>query len=92
MSILFFIVAMDCPLFNVINGKTLGMNTQKGSSVQVKCNVGFKLNNENYQFRTCLNTGHWSGPGGNMAKVECLSRFLQIIVFFSRHKCLVVWA
>lgn len=66
---------MDCPIFNVINGKTLGMNTQKGSSVQVKCNVGFKLNNKDYQFRTCLSNGHWSGTGGNSAKVECLSKF-----------------
>ena len=64
-----------CPSFSVTNGKVLGINTQKGSSVQVKCNDGYKLKSQEYQFRKCQDNGHWSGTGGNGAVVECLSKF-----------------
>ena len=76
-NLIFFSIAKGCASFSVTNGEVLGINTQKGSSVQVKCNDGYKLKSKEYQFRKCQDNGHWSGTGGNGAVVECLSKFLS---------------
>ena len=77
--------AEGCPSFSVTNGKVLGINTQKGSSVQVKCSDGYKLKSQEYLFRKCQDNGHWSGTGGNGAVVECLSKFLLYFGLLLQH-------
>eukprot|EP00111_Clytia_hemisphaerica_P015651 TCONS_00046199-protein len=67
-----YCIPNGCPKFTVINGQRLGLNIQKGGTARVQCNYGYKLlHPEHYQFRLCQSNGHWSGPGGNSAKVEC---------------------
>ena len=62
------------------------MNTEVGSSVRVQCKDGFKLNNDAYLFRKCESNRHWSGPNGNNAHVECVSKLdLKLFILIVHH-------
>ena len=70
-SLSFFgFVESTCPrLSNPLNGAILGISTIAGSVARVKCNIGYRLVQQNLELRTCQSNGQWTG--GNSAVVTC---------------------